>query len=427
MKGFFDKSEVASKSRPDGKIQSCAACGLYRWALNPRMQPYGKFKKGILILGEGPGETEDWRGKQWQGKVGRLLKKVLRRLGIDLFEDCLNFNAINCRPTDEKGSNRAPTDREIACCRRKVLQVIEQYQPRLIIALGGAAVKSLLGHRWKKNLGGISKWQGWTIPDRDFGAWVCPTFHPSYIDRYGDSEEAQVIWEQDLDRALSKLNEDPTAYRENDRAQVEIIKDEREVESLFGSLALGTHTNLACIDYETTGKKPQAKGHRIVCAGVATGPRHAYAFMMPKKKYQLVKFGRFLASSSVGKIAHNIKFEENWSQVRLRFGVQPWIWDSMLATHILDNRPDICSLSFQAYVNLGVIDYDSHIKPYLESQDPQNGNSFNKIYDLMDRYGEDELLTYCGLDNLYEYRIALYQMEQLNYNPLIEWGGDRIM
>jgi len=89
MKGFFTVKQTESRSRPDGKTYSCASCGLYKNALSPKMKSYGAFKKEILNIGEAPGEVEDKRGMPWQGKTGRLLKKTYRRLGVDLFEDCL--------------------------------------------------------------------------------------------------------------------------------------------------------------------------------------------------------------------------------------------------------------------------------------------------------------------------------------------------
>ena len=67
--------------------------------------------------------------------------------------------------------------------KKLALKIIEKYKPKVIILLGGSSLLSMIGYRWKKDLGGITKWRGWTIPDRDFKAWICPTFHPSYVDR----------------------------------------------------------------------------------------------------------------------------------------------------------------------------------------------------------------------------------------------------
>jgi uracil-DNA glycosylase family 4 len=203
MSGFFTKHEVESSTNPSGKTLTCVSCNLYTTCQSPRMQPYGNFKKGIMIIGECPGLEEDKTNKPFQGRTGKLLLQTLRKLGIDLFEDCIVTNSVSCRPS-EKDENRTPTNYEIDCCRKFVLKAIEKYKPKVIILLGNSAVYSLIGYRWKKDLGGIMKWRGWQIPDQDLKTWVCPTFHPSFIER--DKEDvAQVIWEQDLREAINLI------------------------------------------------------------------------------------------------------------------------------------------------------------------------------------------------------------------------------
>jgi predicted transcriptional regulator len=66
-------------------------------------------------------------------------------------------------------------------------------------------------------------------------------------------------------------------------------------------------------------------------------------------------------------------------------------------------------------VHFGIADYDSAVSPYLKGTDPKNANSMNRIYDFIDKYSEKDLLTYCGMDALLEYKLALIQMEQLGY------------
>lgn len=404
MQGFFTKQQTQSKSRPDGRVVSCVSCGLYRFVLNPRMEPFGKFKKGILNIGEAPGETEDRRGKQWQGKVGRVLQRTYRKFGIDLFEDCLNINSINCRPT-LIGRNRKPTNDEIACCRKRVMKVIDQYKPKVIILLGNSALTSLIGYRWMESLGGITKWRGWTIPDRDFNTWICPTFHPSYIDREKRNNAVRIIWQQDLDRAFGMLNT-PFPKYEDESKQVEVIDDLKSLRKL--------KSDLTAIDYETTGLKPHAKGHRIICASIATGPNHAYTFIMPKTRKERQIWINILADERIGKIAHNMKFEEMWSQVRLKQSVINWQWDGMLAAHVLDNRSGITGLKFQVYVNFGVIDYASEIRSYLKSKESKNGNAFNRIMELLGKPdGKKQLLTYNGMDSIFEFKLARLQMDKL--------------
>lgn len=401
MKGFFTSDKLQSKSHPTGKVTSCASCGLYKHVTSPRMEPYGAFRKGILNVGEAPGETEDKRGRQWQGKAGGRLERTYEDMGIDLFKDCLNINAVNCRPmTPDKSANRTPTSQEIACCQSRVLKVIAEHKPKLIVALGGPAMESLLSHRWKKDLGGIGRWRGWAIPDRDFGAWLCPTYHPSYIERSQGKEE-ETIWTQDLKRLLKKVAT-PFPDWKDEKQYVKIISDLSPLRDL---------PNIVAIDYETTGLKPHADGHRIVCASVAISPHLVYSFMFPENETDKRIFIKLLRNPQVGKIAHNIKFEEAWSVNRVGCSVKNWQWDTMLATHLLDNRTAVTGLKFQVYVNFGVPDYDSEVESYLKARD-NSGNSFNKIQTLLDKPGgREKILTYCGLDSLYSLKLAFKQME----------------
>ena len=402
MKGFFSKAEVESMTvKPSNRTLSCISCGLYTECKNPKIEPFGNFKKKILNIGEAPGETEDQRGKPWQGKVGKLLEQTYKRLGVNLFEDCLNINAVNCRPMDKDGNNKAPTNHQMDCCRASILQVIEKYKPKVIILLGNSAVYSLLGHRWKKDLGGITKWRGWTIPDQDFKCWLCPTFHPSYIERSeGGAEE--TIWIQDLKQALEKAKDPFPVYRV---PNIEILTDLAPLREIRQEFAF---------DYETTGLKPHAVGHRIVCASVADSADHAYVFMMPETKLERKPFTDLLINPKIGKIAQNMKFEHAWSLVRLRVEVLNWIWDTMLASHVYDNRPGITGLKYQTYVQFGIMDYSSEVAPYLQAVDNTNGNGLNRILELVEKPGgKHKLLTYCGMDSIFEYRLAMKQRENI--------------
>jgi hypothetical protein len=144
--------------------------------------------------------------------------------------------------------------------------------------------------------------------------------------------------------------------------------------------------------------------------------------MGPKTKYQKQALAAFLSSPLIGKAAANMKFEHAWSYVRLGAETKPWIWDTMQAAHVLDNRPGVTGLKFQVYVQLGVVDYDSPINPYLTGRAPgedlKSSNGINRIFELVEKGCEKELMTYCALDAMYEYQLGSIQMERLGYsNP----------
>jgi DNA polymerase len=413
--GFFTKKETESKSRPGGKKVSCVSCGLYKDCTSPKMKPYGNFKKKILNIGEAPGEIEDQTGKPFQGKTGKLLQRTYKELGIDLFEDCLNINAVNCRPADRQGHNRAPSNAEVDCCRKQVFQIIEEYKPILIVLLGNSALYSLIGHRWRKDLNGIVKWRGFQIPDQDFKTWLCPVFHPSYVERalnpptfsksYSTGNIEELIWKQDLWQAFRLVN-DKIPFPHYVEPTIEIIENLNVLKNIKYESAF---------DYETTGLKPHATGHRIVCVSIADSENHAYVFLMPKTKKERQPFIDYLTNPKLKKIAQNMKFEHTWTKIRLGVEVEGWEWDTMLATHVFDNRPGITGLKFQVYVQFGIVDYTSEVDSYLGT-DTVDANAINHILELIKKPGGTEALCkYCGLDSIYELRLA--NRQRLNLLP----------
>lgn len=404
---FFKPDQTKSDKISSTPI-SCASCGLYKNCLSPRMKPYGKFRKKVLVIGEAPGEIEDRRNKPWQGRVGKDLQRTLKRLGFDLFKDGLSTNSCLCRPP----KNKTPDPNQIACCRPKLVSIIKEHKPKMILLVGGTAINSLIGRSWKKKIGGITKWRGWTIPDQEHNAWICPVFHPSFVGRSEEKDGgnlARVIWEQDLKRALEKINEPiPKLHPEK---YITYVECDGHFKSIFNDLE---NAQLLSFDYETTGLKPHFKGHQITNISACVSPFSCYSW--ENTPYTAKLWSKILMNPKILKSAHNLPFENMWSSHILKAKVKGWAWDSLINAHILDNRKGIGSLKFQTYVNFGFSDYDSHISPYLQSKtDKQGANSFNQILEYIKKYGIKDLLTYCGMDSIFGYHLTLKQMKEMGY------------
>src|SRR5690606_11037479 len=113
VRGFFTRQEVGSAANMGGGSFSCVSCGLYKYANSPKMEPFGEFKKKIMVIGDFPSEDDDERGRLWQGRAGKTLQRVYRRAGVDLFQDCITVNAVNCYTPN----GRDPNPHEINSCR----------------------------------------------------------------------------------------------------------------------------------------------------------------------------------------------------------------------------------------------------------------------------------------------------------------------
>lgn len=423
--GFFKKEQigkpkpVTKRSGTTTKALGCIPCGLYKTCNSPKMDYTGDGKKDILVIAEAPGKIEDNKGLQLVGEAGQLLRRVLQRHDIDLDEDCWKINAVNCRPQ----KNRTPTSKEIEHCRSRVWKTIEELKPKLILLLGGVAVESFLGHRWKKNLGGITKWRGWHIPDQDVNAWVCPTFHPSYVMRMTSSAKpgkgmpvVKTIWKQDIARALGCLDIPVPNYKNAERF-VKILKEPEEIKRALTEI-IRTKPELLNLDYETTGKKPYAKGHQIYTAAMSYKDDEAISFPVTPEVMPYLR--RVLADKRIGKSAHNRRFEDMWTKALIPKGkVASWKWCSQNTSHILDNRENITWFKFQVYVNFGIVDYDSHIEPFLQSKNSKDANSFNCIKEAP----LNDVLLYGGLDGLYGLWLVKKQMRIINEDEHLQKGN----
>lgn len=396
MKGFFEKENIEK-----GNQQSnCLKCRLYKTCVSPKMKLTGKGEKKIFVIAEAPGKKEDEENTQLIGQAGQLLRRTLQIQGIDLDKDCWKTNAVNCRPPN----NRVPTKKEINLCHPRLEEYLKKKRPHLIILLGNSALESFIGNRLSDTTGGINKWRGFVIPEQKYNAWVIPTFHPSYLLRNQKDKMIQNLFEQDIKTGLDKLKKKVPKYE----YKINIHHNDEDVITLLRHLSQNPPELLA-FDYETTGLKPYTEGHEIICCGLYDG-KEADVFKMNNKVTKYWK--RILKNKCIRKTAQNIKFEHQWGRNILRVTTKGWKWDTMQASHILDNRSGITGLKFQAYINFGQVDYSSHLEKYLKSE---NENGFNNIKEA----DVQEVMQYCGMDVILEYRLAKKQMKQLTDKSLL--------
>lgn len=412
MAGFFSAKEVQSVTRPQGKLMSCAACGLSS-SPYPQIESTGEFGKKILIVTDVIEPEDAKNGKPFQGRAGRFFEKELRAVGIDLWKDCLSTQLVRCVPVDENQVIRPPTSKETGSCYRKIQKLIRQKAPYLVILVGNLTTTALIAPRWVKGVGSIEKWRGWAIPDQYHQTYFCPVYSPvEILERQERNPEYQTVWKADLTQIGELIKKQAPFPQLPPLGNLVKILTPSEALNVLEELLSRKYPFMAAIDYETTGLKPHnTDAHRIVCASICTEPDLSYAFSLNSNRVRN-PWRKLLESPIIGKVAHNMKFEHSWSKNILKTDVGNWTWDTMLATHLLDNRPDITGLKFQTYVNFGVSGYDDEISRYLRSDDTKNSNSVNNIMKAVNNSVlREKLFTYCALDSLFTYKLARKQME----------------
>ena len=186
------------------RASACRACAI---GAQRRNNVYGEGDPlaDLMLIGEGPGETEDRLGRPFVGRAGELLEKMLGAIGLAR-EDVYIANTVKCRPTlqGERGlKNRAPVPAEMANCRPFLDEQIEIIRPRVLLALGAPAAKSFLGPNYA-----ITKQRGrWERGPLDIPLLV--TFHPAYVLRQTGGELTAVkrlVWD-DLKAVRARIDE----------------------------------------------------------------------------------------------------------------------------------------------------------------------------------------------------------------------------
>ena len=175
----------------EDQVARCSLCGLCR-GITHKVPGQGDRSSPLMLIGEGPGQTEDEQGLAFVGAAGQLLTRMLASVEIDR-EKVYICNIVKCRPP----YNRVPTEEEARACMLHLRMQPALLRPKVILLLGATAARYTLNPNIR-----ITRERGiWT--ERK-GVWMMPTYHPSALLR--DESKKRDAWE-DLKSLRQKLTE----------------------------------------------------------------------------------------------------------------------------------------------------------------------------------------------------------------------------
>jgi len=406
MQGFFFRKEgkKADKKANRKQLQGdpCQLCGLceQRGLRTPKLEPYGDGGEGVLIWGEAPGGEEDIQGIPFCGKVGKRFTPYFSRYGIDFEKDCITVNALDCRPPD----NRKPTKKEIKYCHHRKQEVLDKYRPKVIFLLGDSAVNSFYGcdedRKFSSSLP-LASYRGKVIPDYKTQAWVCHSYHPSYIER--GNQDLEHIFDLDFAVFASMVGKPRPSFADFERDIYILYDIENEVIPFL--LGLKSRGEPFSFDYETSSYRYYEGIHELYLISVCYGNRTCVFRYCPEIRDLWIE----LMESDIPKIAQNIKHEILATHYVVGCKVRNMVYDTMIGAHVLDGSQGVTGLKNQAYINFGCYDYG------LPSSVMEGGikqkNRFSEI-------PFEEGAMYCGKDSIFTYRLAKKQKRLLKARGL---------
>lgn len=124
--------------------KACTRCFLAQGRTNV-VPGEGNPQADLVLVGEGPGQTEDQTGRPFVGRAGELLTDILRAIGFER-DQVFICNVVKCRPPQ----NRKPLPDEMASCSPFLEAQLALIRPKVILALGATAAEALL--RSKRSL-----------------------------------------------------------------------------------------------------------------------------------------------------------------------------------------------------------------------------------------------------------------------------------
>lgn len=160
------------------------------------IEPVGTGSSRVMLLGEAPGEFEDRFYSPFYGlaPAGALLSRMLRRAGLGGWNDVdgwksSQFRILNVvwqRPPRNWLEGSPWETRAIEAWRPFVEEEIKRMNPRVIVALGGTALRFLTSYGGEGT--GVTQVARYVLRS-NYDAWCLPLEHPSFLLPRGAEED----------------------------------------------------------------------------------------------------------------------------------------------------------------------------------------------------------------------------------------------
>jgi uracil-DNA glycosylase len=184
---------LASLQRDNRVCRACAEAG-YPLESLPVFE--GRSGQKAFILGQAPGIAEGEERRPWRGRAGQTLRRWLEMDEETFYATFYCASVTRCYPGRTRGGegDRTPTAREQELCSFWREWELELLRPRLILPVGGLAIRRLLGLASLDEAVGARFEHG--------GAVAVPLPHPSGVSRWMNAPENRGR----VDRALGLIH-----------------------------------------------------------------------------------------------------------------------------------------------------------------------------------------------------------------------------
>lgn len=374
----------------------CRACPLAEMCMTNKMPATGEKEADILFVLDNPSETADKNGKAIADGVGKIFNRLWDKSGLGEKYTYRVTYAVKCH-SKKYGVRVIRT-----CATEHLHKEIERHKPKIVVAMGNAALIALADKPV-----GINSVAG-SLVESVKHPKVYAMINPGYL-IYNEGAESRLV--EDM-RRIGRFIEGTVKKW---KPKFEIAESPDEIEKFLWDL---TKDNIpVAFDFETTSRNAFEKNSSIVCASLANNKRAMWIPFparedCPKKlrsqkvkpveqKYWnfdvLPKLGNtvsvydilfmFLANKKIPKIAHNAAFEMLWTR-RYGYKLRGLYRDTMLMQYQLN--PDGKGNMGLDNMTLG---YLPDVGPYWKDMAKHNYDMLNCPLDVLQKYNASDAIV----------------------------------
>lgn len=342
----------------------------------------------VLFVGEAPGKREVEERRPFAGASGELLRQLLSEFG--LLQHAVYTNAVLCQPPDDLRNQEKWWNVEQVQCYHLLQNRIRHNPPKVIVALGRAAIAHILGKNKQVALGRrievefLVEENGHIVPRK---IPVFTTYNPAFLLRNPDPKYLNAF-----KRVLSLVRVEIQKYKSDSTNLVSqgvfpVVQQNHnaELQTFLDSLLHREEHPKVVIDIEVgcarRGSDFDGKSFDGIVVLVGVGDGHGvyykpFLLYDPDARQPILPLSEFTAlrdlllDNRFVKIMHNASFEIMWF---LRaFGVYPpplSFVDTMLLAHALDeNKPSysLASLVDEYVPNNAFLNWKNWVDAYRE-------------------------------------------------------------
>lgn len=374
---------------------ACQGCDLYE---KPRVPGQGASGHvDIMFVSESPSSWSANNQEVFYGRGGRIIRKVWKelkeldarsggRLKMSHMSKWDTY-AVQCQVEEGRDQNATASAATITKCSHYLRGAILNKQPKVIVAFGATALKSL-GYK----SGAFMESRGRLLDIEINGQFykVLPTFSTKHLVAktglytlfYADVVRAvRVASGTDDVGANATLEEVTKDYRlPKTVAEVKAVCD-----TIIEHVVEGAKTASQCaisVDTETNTVNPHRKDAKILCISFAwdTGCStaiplfHEASPWTPEELEEVIGHVRRVLECPKPKVFHNAKFDLKFIELRHGWRVNNFAWDSLLGEHLL--REDMTG--------------SYGLKTLGRSYFPMFGNYADKVQEIAEQLSPEE-------------------------------------